>query len=60
MLSAKKSLTLALVVPHVLLYALTHALAFIEPKSNKKDALHSLTILLSKWSMNSYTLSKRL
>ena len=27
MLSAKKSLTLALVVPHVLLYAQTHALA---------------------------------
>lgn len=36
MLSAKKLLTLALVVPHVLLYAQTHALAFIEPKSNKK------------------------
>lgn len=45
MLSAKKSLTLALVVPHVLLYAQTHALAFIEPKSNKKDTLHSPTIL---------------
>ena len=45
MLSAKKSLTLALVVPHVLLYALTHAFAVIEPKSNKKDTLHSPTIL---------------